>query len=377
MAQHLRIGLIAPPWVPVPPPAYGGTEAVIDRLAVGLQELGHDVLLFATGDSTCPVPTAWIREEASFDLLGKGFVEAQHVVHAYNRLADCDIVHDHTLIGPLVGGPRRHGRLVVTNHGPFTAETGDIFRAFADQAALVAISHDQASRAPIPMDAVIHHGLRPDELAVGLGDGDYVLFLGRFSPEKGAREAIEIARAAGVPLILAAKMREQLEIDYFHDAIEPLLDEGARYVGEVSGQEKAQLIGSARALLNPIRWPEPFGLVMIEALACGTPVLARRAGASPEIIEEGVTGFVCDTDEELRDRIAEIDSLDRQACRDAVLGRFSARRMVEAHLALYQSVLQKARSREGSRSSIVLPPKPRRETAPMSRTEAADPVGAD
>lgn len=351
MAQHLRIALIAPPWLPVPPPAYGGTEAVVHRLAVGLQELGHEVLLFTTGDSTCPVPKAWVRERADFNLLGQSLVEAQHIVRAYQRVADFDIVHDHTVLGPVLGAERMGGRLVVTNHGPFTPEFSDVLQSITGRAALIAISHDQASHSPVPVDAVIHHGLRPDELPVGRGDGDYLLFLGRFYPEKGAKEAIEIARAAGVPLRMAAKMREPMEIDYFHEVIEPMLGEDAQYLGEISGEEKAELIGSARALLNPIRWPEPFGLVMIEALACGTPVLTRRAGAAPEIVEDGVTGFVCDSDQALVGRVAQIDTLDRAACRAAVDGHFSAARMVDEHVRLYEEVLARSALRRRARLS--------------------------
>ncbi len=253
--------------------------------------------------------------------------------------------------------------------------------SLAGRAALIAISHDQASRSPIPVDAVIHHGLRPDEFEVGPGDGEHLLFLGRFSPEKGAKEAIEIAHAAGVPLLLAAKMREPNEISYFNEVISPMLDDGARYVGEVSGAEKIELIGSARALLNPIRWPEPFGLVMIEALACGTPVLTRRAGAAPEIVDDGVTGFVCETDEELRAKVDEIDTLDRAACRRAILERFSADAMVAAHVRLYEQILERSRPRADSAvrprrsQSPDGPPRPR--LAGSAITRSGTPVGAD
>ena len=366
MVERMRIALVAPPWLPVPPTGYGGTEAVIDRLATGLQGLGHEVLLFTTGDSTCPVPRAWARERSAFELLGQSMVEADHLLHAYDRVAGFDIVHDHSLLGPLLAPASLRGRLVVTNHGPFTAEARTLVTRLARRAAVVAISRDQASRSPVPVDAVIHHGLRVEEFPVGSGDGGHLLYLGRFSPDKGAREAALIAHKAGIPLVMAAKMREPEEVAYFHEVVEPLLTGDVQYAGEVGMAEKLELLGSARALLNPIRWPEPFGLVMIEALACGTPVLTRRAGAAPEIVDDGVTGFVRDTDEELLDAIEVIDTLDRAACRTAVEQRFSAEAMVASHVALYERLLRRTGRIERSSASelITTPPKPRESHAP-------------
>lgn len=335
----MRIGLIAPPWLPVPPPGYGGTEAVIDPLATGLQARGHDVLLFTTGDSTCPVPRAWVREGSAMERLGQSVVEVHHLLHAYERLRDVDVVHDHTALGPVLARGRFPGPLVATHHGPFSRDLGEIFQRVARYAAVVAISHDHASRAPFPVTAVVHHGVRPADFTVGAGDGDYLLFLGRFSPDKGAREAAEIAHAAGVPLIMAAKKREQAEIDYFDKEIAPLLGQQIRYVGEVGMREKQDLLGSARALLNPIRWPEPFGLVMIESLACGTPVLTLRSGAAPEIVTDAVTGFVCGTDDDLQTAIGRIDQLDRAACRRAVETHFCAERMVDEYERIYEDAV--------------------------------------
>jgi glycosyltransferase involved in cell wall biosynthesis len=335
----MRIALVAAPWLPVPPTAYGGTEVVIDRLATGFVAAGHEVLLFTTGDSTCPVPRAWVRAQADLDLLGQSVVELHHLVHAYDRVADFDIIHDHTVLGPAYALGRCRGQVVTTNHGPFTAEINDIYAHVVQHAALIAISHDQASRSTAAVSAVIHHGVRPEDFPVGAGDGDYLLFLGRFSPDKGAREAALAAHEAGVNLVLAAKMREPGEIEYFHEQVEPLLDSRVRYVGEVGREHKLELLGSARALLNPIRWPEPFGLVMIEALASGTPVLTLRWGAAPEIVDDGTTGFVCESDADLVAAIGRIGELDRAACRRALETRFSADRMVRDHLDLYERLL--------------------------------------
>lgn len=337
----MRIGLIAPPWLPVPPAGYGGTEAVIDPLATGLLARGHDVLLFTTGESTCPVPRAWVLEQSNPGQMGESVVELHHVLHAYEQVRDVDLIHDHTVLGPVLGAERFPGPRVATNHGPFTRELGDIFQRVSAHTAVVAVSHDHAAHAPFPVAAVIHHGVRPEDFPVGSGDGGYLLFLGRFSGEKGAREAALMAHAAGVPLIMAAKKRHVTEIDYFDKEIAPLLDDEVRYVGEVGGREKLDLLAGARALLNPIRWPEPFGMVMIEALACGTPVLARRSGAAPEIVEDGVTGFICDSDDELLAAIGRIDEIDRADCRRSVETYFSADRMVAEHERLYEKLVTK------------------------------------
>src|SRR5664279_2075467 len=318
----MKVALIAPPWLPVPPEGYGGTEAVIDRLARGLSQAGHDVILFTTGDSQCPVRKRWLLPRAMPHMLNNSIVELRHVMHAYDAVADCDIVHDHTITGP------------------FGYDELDICSRVASRVPIIAISECQAASAGgVPIAAVIHHGLDLNAFPIGEVADDYFLFLGRMSPTKGAREAIEIARAAGVRLLIAAKMREPAEYRYFDEQVAPLLGDGISYLGEVGGAEKTRLLGGAKALLNPISWPEPFGLVMIEALACGTPVLTLPNGAAPEIVDDGVTGFLCADVEEMTKRMADIGDLDRRACRAAVERRFSTERMVADHVALYTRVL--------------------------------------
>jgi glycosyltransferase involved in cell wall biosynthesis len=207
---------------------------------------------------------------------------------------------------------------------------------------VVAISRDQAQRAPeVTVDRVIHHGLDPAAYPVGNGDGDYLLFLGRMTADKGVRQAVLAARLAGRRLLVAAKAREDRERAYFCEQIEPLLDDDVEFIGEVGGEEKLALLGSASALLNPIQWPEPFGLVMIEAMACGTPVIACPNGAAPEIVDDGVTGYLCSGTNELVRAISDTDGLSRQACRDAVNERFSTARMVSDHLALYHDLVRR------------------------------------
>ena len=336
----MRILIIAPPWVAVPPPAYGGTETVLDTLARGIERAGHDVLLFTTGDSTCEVPRASIWPEAIGVGVGGAASEIRHVIHAYRSAAEVDLVHDHTLVGPVYADRFAGLPVVTTNHGPFESELGDYYRAIGDRTPVIAISNHQASTAlGVPIAAVIHHGVDYDRFPVGPGDGGYAMFLGRMCPEKGVTSAIHAARAAGVPLRIAAKMTEAAEQLYFERQVQPLLGSDVEYVGQVGGAEKLAMLGGAICLLNPIAWPEPFGMVMVESLACGTPVVVTPRGAAPEIVDDGVTGFVCDGAEALAKAVLASADLDRAQCRDAVESRFSATRMVAEHLNLYRAII--------------------------------------
>jgi glycosyltransferase involved in cell wall biosynthesis len=326
--------------VAVPPPAYGGTEAVVSELARGLVAAGHDVVLYATGDSTAPVPIVYGLAAGAWDRVGDSVVELPHVMHGYEALAGCDVVHDHTLLGPAWALACGHERVVTTCHGPLDGELRAIYRRYGKRLPVIAISRNQAASAPeIAVDRVIHHGIDPDRYPVGRGDGGYLLFLGRMTPDKGVREAVSAARAAGRRLVIAAKAREAAEQQYFTEQIEPLLDDGVHFVGEVTGQIKLALMGGASALLNPIQWAEPFGLVMIEAMACGTPVVGCPNGAAPEIVDHGRTGFLCSESAALVDAIEQVHNLNRAACRAAVIERFSTARMVADHLAAYRDVL--------------------------------------
>jgi glycosyltransferase involved in cell wall biosynthesis len=339
-ATPLRIGIIAPPWVAVPPPEYGGTELVIDQLARGFTAAGHDVTLFTTGDSTCPVTRRWVHPDA-LGTTGALIDELVHVESAYDALADCDVIHDHTLLGPLWSIANRIRRPVVTTaHGVFTPALTALYRTVGREVAVVAVSHHHASTAPtVPVRRVIHHGIDVDAMPLGSGEGGYVVFLGRMHPDKGVHRAIDIARAAGRRILIAAKMWEPAEHRYFAEVVEPMLGPDAVSLGQVGGHEKWQLLAGADALINPIRWPEPFGLVMIESLAVGTPVLTFPEGAAPEIVDHGTTGFLCDDDADMVERLSEVATLDRRACRRAVEARFSTRRMVDDHLALYRQLL--------------------------------------
>ncbi|MDY7106702.1 MAG: glycosyltransferase [Actinomycetota bacterium] len=347
-----RIGLVAPPWVPVPPPEYGGTELVIDQLARGLAAAGHEVVLFTTGDATCPVHRGWFHARAlgtTADQLG----ELAHVQVAYDAFADMDIVHDHTLLGPL-WAPRVGLRapLVTTMHSEMVPTLHTLYEVIGRDAAVIAISHDQRRRADrVPIAAVIHHGIDVEHMPLGDGDGGYVVFLGRMSPAKGVHRAIAAARAAGRRIVIAAKMWEPTEHEYFRDVVEPILGPDATYIGQVGGHHKQELLAGAAALVNPIRWPEPFGLVMIEALAAGTPVVAFAEGAAPEIVDHGRTGFLSADTEQMATDLGLVDTIDRAACRRAAIERFSTARMVADHVALYERLLAGRTGGAGDRRS--------------------------
>ena len=335
----MRIGLVAGPWIPVPPVTYGGTERVVDTLARGFAEAGHEVLLAAPSDSGCPVPRVPGMRPADAGGLNFSLSELSHVARAYAALQDVDIIHDHTLAGPLYLHRPPGIPTVTTVHGPLGQDAADIYRAIGRHGAVIAISRDQASHAPdVPVTRVIHHGMDVSAVPVGAGTGGYLCFVGRACPDKGLLEAISIARQAGIPLRIAVKMREDEEIAYFRDVIEPMMGPNEEFVGEIDNEEKYRLMGGAVAFLNPIQWSEPFGLVMIEALATGTPVVGTPIGSAPEIIEHGRTGFLGGTGE-LAGFVQEAAALDRAVCRRAVEERFSARRMVDDHLRLYRELL--------------------------------------
>ena len=337
----MRIGLIAAPWIPIPPVTYGGIERVVDSLARGFIAAGHEVLLAVASDSTCPAPMVPGMRPSEPAELGFSLSELSHVIRAYEGLTEVDIIHDHTLAGPLCARRPPGVPVVTTIHGPLTPAAADVYRAMAGDTAIIGISRDQASRVPdVPVTRVIHHGMDVSAVPFGSGQGGYVCFVGRMCPDKGVYEAIQIARAAGIPLRLAAKMREPEEIAYFNEVIEPLLGSNEEFLGELGDDDKYQLMGEAMAFLNPIQWAEPFGLVMIESMATGTPVVGTPIGSSREIVDHGRTGYLAPT-EELAALLGSVGALDRGLCRSRALKYFSTERMVKNHLDLYSALLEK------------------------------------
>jgi glycosyltransferase involved in cell wall biosynthesis len=338
----MKVGVIAPPWLPVPPGRYGGTENVIDGLCRGLQAQGHQVLLVATMGSRCPVPTIALRVDGDGNT---ATAEASYALRAYAALEDAgvDVIHDHTRTGFLIARPSFDQPILTTNHNLFDAERSLIYdEAAARGVWVVAISKHHASTADqgaVPIAGVVHNGIDVAAIPVGAGDGGYAAVLSRMSPDKGVREAILIARNAGMPLRIAAKMQTSQEHQYFRERIYPLLGGDIEYVGEVGVRGKHELLGAAVALLNPIKWDEPFGLAMVEAMACGTPVLATKRGAAPEIITPGVTGQLRGQWSDLPADLERIASLDRAACRREAEQRFGIDRMATEYAALYQAAL--------------------------------------
>lgn len=337
----VRVGLIAPPWIPVPPPGYGGTESVVDCLARGLRGRGHDVRLFTVGESTCPVTRLHLYPRVVAPIGGL-VPELAQAIAAYDVLTDVDVIHDHTTVGPLVSASLGRATPVVTTiHGPFSAENRLIFREVSRHATVVAISRAQAREAGLPAARVIHHGIDTSLYRPGPGGGGYVLFIGRMTADKGVHVAVRVARQARRPLIIVAKMREPAERSYFEEKVRPLLSTQDRVLIEAPLAERVELLRRAEALINPIRWPEPFGLVMVEALACGTPVLAFPHGASPEIIDSGRTGYLCADEDGMVEALDRVGTLDRTQCRDAAVQRFSLQRMAEDYERLFLSVVDR------------------------------------
>ena len=336
----MRIAQVAPLCEPVPPEHYGGTERVVSYLTETLVALGHDVTLFASAESRTrarlhPARARSIRLDPSphkSDL-------AAHLAmidEVRRRAAHFDVLHFHIDLLHMPFFEDRAERVLTTLHGRLDiADLQEPYRRWP-QYRLVSIS--DAQRHPLPLASwigTVQHGLPLDLYRPGIGAGGYAAFLGRISPEKRVDRAIAIARRAGMPLRVAAKV-DPVDQRYFQREIEPLLHAGVEFLGEIDTAGKERLLGGATALLFPIDWPEPFGLVMIEALACGTPVVAWNCGSVPEVLEEGVTGFIVASESEAVAALARAATLDRARVRRAFEERFSALRMARDYLQIYE-----------------------------------------
>lgn len=341
----MKIAQIAPLYESVPPKLYGGTERVASYLTEELVRRGHEVTLFASGDSETTATLIPAVDQAL--RLNPHIQEASpyHIAmleHVAQRADDFDVLHFHTefVHFPVVRQFRK--RTLTTLHGRTDLpDQPHFYRTFGDTP-LAAISNDQRMRMPgWAWAATVYNGLPRDLLPFSAaGRGGYLAFLGRISPEKGPDTAIEIATRAGLPLKLAAKI-DTVDRPYWDSRIEPLIraNPAVEYVGEISETEKAEFLGNARALLFPINWPEPFGLVMIESFACGTPVIAYRSGSVPEVVDEGLTGFVVDDVAAAVAAVGKLDRLDRNAVRHQFERRFTAEHMTDGYERVYRRML--------------------------------------
>jgi glycosyltransferase involved in cell wall biosynthesis len=341
----MRIAQVAPLFESVPPRLYGGTERVVSYLTEELVRAGHDVTLFASGDSKTratlvPMCASALRlDPDGADSLVRHILMAEEVAA---RAREFDVIHYHVDYIHFPTSRRLSVPHLTTLHGRLDLpDLRLVYERFRDMP-VAAISAHQ--RAPLPMArwiGTVHHGLPPDQYVPREAPGEYFAFLGRISPEKRVDRAVEIAVRSGWPLKIAAKVNDE-ERSYFKTLEKTLNHPLVEFVGEIGESGKGEFLSKARALLFPIDWPEPFGLVMIEAMACGTPVLAFRRGSVPEVVEHGVTGFVVDGVEQAVQAAARIGELDRREVRKAFERRFSARRMAEDYLALYRSLARRS-----------------------------------
>ena len=340
---RLRIAQIAPCWLTVPPQGYGGIEGMVARLADGLVERGHHVTLFASGGSRTKAELVSLYDEAPgmAEAVDKPYLELPHILNAYDQSEQFDVVHDHTFpVGPSIGSQVERAAVVHTIHGPPAHPTArPIYAHLGDRVHLVAISDFQRKATPeVNYTATVYNGIDVDRHPYREDKEDFLLFIGRMNPEKGAHVAAQVANRLGRRLLIAGKMAEPQERAYFDAEVRPCLTDDIEYIGEADEDIKLDLYSRAAATLMPIQWPEPFGLVMVESLACGTPVVALRNGSVPELVEHGVTGFVADDVDSFADAVGKIDTIDPAACRKAAETRFSTAAMVSGYERVFESV---------------------------------------
>lgn len=338
LGRPLRIAMVVPPWYELPPPGYGGVEQVCTALVDALVARGHQVTLFGAGAKTGTSASFVSTErQPQADRLGQSVPELAHLARV-DRLIDddaFDVVHDHTMVGPLAA-PQRRVPTVATVHNLPTGELGDYLRGVDRSVALVAISYAQRREgAGLPWAATVYNGLATSvEPKPAPTDGP-VLWLARFNGDKGPDLAIDACRAAAVPLVLAGKATEPGEKRYLEEVIKPMLGPGVELVVNPNRQRCWELLADARSLLHPIRWSEPFGMVLLEAMAVGTPVVALNRGAVPEVVRHGETGFVCEEPAELPDALNRTDTLDPATCAQHVRNSFSPELMARRYERIY------------------------------------------
>jgi glycosyltransferase involved in cell wall biosynthesis len=348
--SRLRIAMLAPPWIPVPPPGYGGIEEVLSLLCDALVDQGHDVELFCAPGSRSKATVRPLLDAPHPESIERAIFEADHTARAFDAVEAAaagggpfDVIHDHSGYTALGMANRIGPPLVHTVHGPFDNDTTSYYAAQGHKGAIVCLSRTQAGAAPDPAEiaGVVPNPIDFDSWPLGEEKEDFLLWVGRFVPEKGPHRAIEVARQANRPLVLAGVVQPRHE-RFFAEEVQPHIDGSrVRYIGEVGGVQKQRLFADAYAFLMPIRWPEPFGMVMVESLAAGTPVLAFPEGAAPEIVEDGVTGFLVDDEEAMARAVERAGELDPHRCRQGA-ERFAPHRVAGAYEEVYRQTLEEA-----------------------------------
>jgi glycosyltransferase involved in cell wall biosynthesis len=343
-SDALRIAVLSPVWFPVPPSGYGGIEWVVSLLADGLADAGHDVTLFASGDSKTKAKLRYVYEEAPSQWIGRSHWELNHSLACYTCDTEFDVINDHTGMSGLVMSGLVETPVIHTVHGPLVGEPGEMYQQLAGllpKLHLISLSLNQREPKPdLPWLANCPNALDLSAYPCKPHRGEYLLFVGRMSPDKGCHRAIAVAMELELPLKIAGKMQETREREYFEEFVEPHLGvHGIEYLGEVPHGTKVELLQDARATLFPIEWEEPFGLVMIESMACGTPVIATRYGAVPEVIEDGRSGIIVDSTREMAAALERADQLDPLECRAYVEERFSPERMVDDYVRAYREAM--------------------------------------
>ena len=348
-SERLRIAVLAPPWFAVPPLRYGGTEAVVSLLVDGLVRDGHDVTLYASGDSHTPARLVSAFDDARPDDLGTTQPELLHALTCVREAGRFDIVSDHTGALGLALSNLTSTPFLNTVHGTLAGEAGELYRRVCDLtpgAALVSLTNShRESAADLPWAATIPNAIALDDHPCRVhSGGKYLFWLGRMSADKGPVTAIEVARAAGMPLLLAGKLRGAEEQRYFAEEVQPRLGGGIAYVGEIDPHERVRLLHGALALINPLAWDEPFGLVMVEAMACGVPVIATPRGSVLEIVIPGQTGWIAATVDEMATAVGRCREIDPSECRAIAELYYSPARMVADYVDAFHGAIAHAHS---------------------------------
>lgn len=337
----MRIAQVAPVWERVPPRKYGGIELVVSLLTEELVRQGHDVTLFASGDSKTKAKLESVYHTAApRELLGNPVPDLYHVATAFEKAKEFDVIHNHSGYSGIALSKFIDTPVITTLHGIFTDINMPFFKAFSDSCFYNSISNEQRKSCPdLNYAGTVYNAINMDSYQFSADKKDYFVYISRITKDKGSDVVIRIAKKAGIKLIMAGKIDPGRDTEYFEEEVRPHIDnDQIVFKGEVSEAEKRRLLKEAKAFIFPLQWAEPFGLVMPEAMACGTPVIAFPYGSVPEVVDQGVTGFVVNTEEDMIDAIKRVDEIDPRKCRDHAEKRFGVPRMARDYLSIYKKI---------------------------------------